>query len=130
VDLFIHPGLKVTKSSIIDGYGVYTIKDLKAGTLIEECHHIKLTEQDGENSMFDVRFKYPRNGIFEYYTVPLGFGCIYNHMDKNNCDWRTNPKTSLFEFFTIKDITAGSELFTNYGELWWNVRSTKEKVTN
>ena len=114
--LYTHKHLLV-KNSPISGMGVFSIGDIKAGEIIEECHHIPLTQQFNEIDKFlqTYIFSWPK-GHGRCATVVLGFGSIYNHSKEPNVDWETDEERNIVVFKTIKDINSGDELFTNYGE--------------
>ncbi len=116
MELLMHKDLLV-KNSPISGFGVFTVSDIKAGEVIEECHHIPLIQKFNETDKFlqTYLFSWPKvNGNTT--TVVLGYGSIYNHSKDPNITWDTDDVRNLFVFKTIKDVKAGEELCSYYGE--------------
>lgn len=116
MELFTHKNLLV-KDSPISGLGVFTIGDIKVGEVIEECHHIPLTQKFNETDKFlqTYLFSWPKVNA-RVTTVVLGYGSIYNHSKDPNITWDTDEVRNIFVFKTIKDIKAGEELCSYYGE--------------
>ena len=113
--LFHSDKIEVRKSKI-DGYGVFTKEDLKKNELLEECHYIKVGI-DGDVDRY--KFKWPKRemGLTEKFTIPLGFGCIYNSAvarNKANADWITDLNDDIYIFRTIKDIKKDEEILIYY----------------
>jgi SET domain-containing protein len=106
------------------GMGVFAIKQIKLGEIIEECHLVTLPTKRWEKSRIldNYRFCYPQGDDWQEYVLPLGYGCIYNHSDNNNAMWRNHPTFRAFQFYAVKDIEPGDEICTNYGDgyLWVN----------
>lgn len=120
--------VEVRPSSNI-GYGVFAIEPIKKGEVIEVCHLIDINS-DLPYILSDYRFQYIEKDTQKKLTViPLGFGAIYNHSDKNNAMWRQHKDEKLFEFYAIRDIVIDEEIFTRYGgrEYWENNLFFKEK---
>jgi len=110
----------VVKKSPTHGYGVFTLKSLKKGELIEECYIIVSRGGDKglEDYYFDVKGKY---------ALFTGFGCIYNHSDEPNADYIINAKKRLVTIKADRKIRKGEELFISYGEEWFTSRGSKPK---
>jgi len=58
----------------------------------------------------------------EYYSLPLGCGSIFNHSDEHNTEYWHDTERDLIVFYTIKNVSAGEQLFINYGKDWWETR--------
>jgi len=83
------------KESLIDGLGLFATEDIEEGTKFGISH------------IADVSFE---NG---YIRTPLG-GFV-NHSDKQNCEFVAVAQNgSKLHLITIKDISVGEELVTNY----------------
>lgn len=110
----------IVKKSSRHGYGVFAGKRFKEGDLIEECYILITRGKDKalENYYFDVNGKY---------ALLTGFGCIYNHSEDPNADYRYNEKRKLFTFKAEKTIRKGEEIFISYGEDWFSDRKKKPK---
>ena len=112
--------LKISPKIIVDfspihGRGVFATEKIFKGEIIEECHFIKLDDNNFDNldlSLKQIVFSYPMgtNGV----AVVLGFGSIYNHQPNNNATWETDTNIRVFRFYAIKDIDVGEEICTNY----------------
>lgn len=110
----------VVKKSSTHGYGVFAEKSIKKGELIEECYILVTRGKDRklDDYYFDVKGKY---GIF------LGYGCIYNHADDPNADYRINAKARIVTIKATKPIRKGDEIFITYGEDWFSSRGKQAK---
>lgn len=105
------------------GYGVFATKDIKEGDLIEKCYCIKAADTFYEVSfsLKDYTFNYPQGNQTDetVQVLPLGYGCIYNHSDTPNAKWENAEEEMYFDFSAIKDIKAGEEICTYYGDSYW-----------
>jgi len=72
-------------------------------------------EPDGEDT----------EGAAECYSLPLGCGSIYNHAENHNIEYWHDTQRDLIIFYTITDVSAGEQLFINYGKDWWKTRELK-----
>jgi len=111
------------KESPGKGLGCFATKKIFAGEIIEECHLLTLPIPKGEpsNLFNDYRFNWPQKGELEELVIPLGYGCIYNHSNKNNAVWQDHPYYKAFQFVAIRDIEPGEEVCTYYGsDAYWN----------
>ena len=127
---FFTPHLRV-KEAGNKGLGVFSDVDIPAGKPIEFCHSI----------VMDYRNKYQHDPEFRRYSywancdcdeckkhgsqavVPLGNGCIYNCADSKelaNCAYKVIANQRLVVFYAIKDIKAGEEILTWWGEGYYN----------
>ena len=113
------------KESPGKGLGVFAKEKILKDEIIEVCPLIKLDVTEESNVLFDYRFGYPSTGIDDFFVIPLGYGCIYNHSEQNNAEWR-DGEPMTFEFFAIKDIEPGEEICTCYGgSYYFELRSIK-----
>jgi len=44
----------------------------------------------------------------------MGLGELYNHSETPNVGYRLNPVARTMEFYTLRPIAKGEQLFTNY----------------
>jgi hypothetical protein len=129
--LFVHPGLKVRACEW--GYGVFTDQPIAEGTIIEECHYLKVPFRAVRNSdvtdyVFNIEWgphEEDRGG--EWVAIVMGFGMIYNHSQENNVSYYRGFQTGkgtrdVFTFYATRDIEAGEQLCISYGENWWQTR--------
>ena len=104
------------KESPGKGLGVFATELILEGELIEECHLVTLpVPYCHTNILEDYRFNYPQGTKPTEQVLPLGYGCIYNHNDKNNAFWRDHPEHKAFQFVAKRDIQPGEEICTWYG---------------
>lgn len=123
--LFRHPDLVVAPCQF--GRGVFATKPIPADTTLEECHHLRIREQDCSGIIDDYVYGLETNlddseEASEYYSLPLGWGCIFNHAEAHNTEYWHDTDRDLIVFYTIKDVSAGEQLFINYGKDWWETR--------
>lgn len=102
------------KESTNKGLGVFAKEKIFSGEIIETTPLIKLDVPHNSDTLFDYRFYYPRKGDNREYVVALGYGSLYNHSEQNNADWRS-AKPMIFDFFALRDIEPGEEIYLKYG---------------
>lgn len=111
------------KKSSVHGYGVFATDKISIGEIIEECPVLDLGIPKGELSscLLDYRYNWPKSMDFEKQVVAWGYGSLYNHSDNANADWRENFEKNTFEYYAVKDIEIGEEIFIYYGGVdYWN----------
>ncbi len=123
--LYRHPALVVAPCEY--GLGVFAIDDIPADTTLEECHHLRIEEQNClgiiEDYVYGLESEQNGSGETEAcYSLPLGCGSIYNHAENHNIEYWHDTERDLIVFHTIKDIRAGDQLFVDYGREWWETR--------
>ncbi len=123
--LFRHSGLVVAPCEF--GHGVFTNESIPADTTVEECHHLRIREEDCVGILNDYVYHLESDEsdakkAVECYSLPLGCGSIYNHAENHNIEYWHDTTRDLIIFYTITDVSAGEQLFINYGEDWWETR--------
>lgn len=123
--LYKHPHLAVATSKY--GHGVFATKNIPADTTLEECHHLRIRAEDCSGIIDDYVYSLASENEgseteSEYYSLPLGWGSIFNHADDHNTEYWHDTDRDLIVFHTIKDVSAGEQLFINYGQEWWETR--------
>jgi SET domain-containing protein len=111
------------KNSPIHGLGVFAKEPIKNGELIEKCPVLTLPIYKDESSdlLIHYRFNWPQGNEWEEQVVALGYGSLYNHSEDANAFWISSSDEKCFEFYAIKDIEEGEEIFVWYGdENYWN----------
>jgi len=110
----------IVKKSNLHGYGVFALKDLRKGTLIEECYIIvcRGTDKNLDDFYFDARGKN---------VILTGFGLLYNHSDEPNADYTIRLTNRLATIKADRKIYAGEEIFISYGDDWFESRGLKAK---
>ncbi|HKC05181.1 MAG TPA: SET domain-containing protein-lysine N-methyltransferase [Patescibacteria group bacterium] len=107
----------VAKSKITNaGRGVYAIRNIKKGEIIEKCPIIEVPKNDMANLSESILVTY-----FFYFgkkkerlAVALGFGSIYNHSYMPNSTYKINVDEKIISFIAIKDIEKDGEITFNY----------------
>jgi uncharacterized protein len=123
--LFRHPDLVVAPCEF--GHGVFATENIPAETTLEECHHLRIKAEDCSGVVDDYVYGLesahnPAEEASEYYSLPLGWGSIFNHAEEHNTAYWHDTERDLIVFYTIKDVAAGEQLFINYGKDWWETR--------
>jgi len=126
--LFRHPNLVVAPCEF--GHGVFATAPIPSDTTLEECHHLCLNEHECDGILNDYVYKLDLDKpetktALEYFSLPLGFGSIFNHSNQHNTEYWHDEKRDLIIFYTTKDVAAGEQLFINYGKEWWDGRDIK-----
>ena len=129
----INPPTKIyVESSPIHGLGVFASEDINEGEILEVCTVIDMGMKFGDNShiLIDYRFNWPQGGSpWDKQVVSTGFALLYNHSNTPNAAWRSNLENNTFEFYSIKNIKAGEEVFVWYGDVsYWNDGRTHTNV--
>jgi hypothetical protein len=125
--LFRHPHLVVAPCQF--GHGVFATKFIPADTTLEECHHLRIRKEDCSGIIDDYAYNLEPDDDdseeSECYSLPLGWGSIFNHADAHNTGYWHDTERDLIVFHTIKDVFSGEQLFINYGRDWWKTRECK-----
>lgn len=120
------PFLYITTSKL-GGRGVFTSRDIPAGTTIENAPIIRLNLDDmeaiHETRLHDYYFLWGEHAC----AIALGYGSLYNHSRDPNTEYEMDFEDEDIRFFALRDIPAGSELLINYTDdedertkLWFN----------
>lgn len=99
-------------------YGVFAKEDIEENKFIEIAPVVVC-----EKTL--IRMPNLNNYILSWngnVAVPLGWTGIYNHSDKNNCDFSANYYDNLLGIVTNKIIKKGDQLTVNYGKTWFEER--------
>ena len=108
------------KESASRGRGVFTKQDIPARTIIEIAPVVVLPVKEVD----DVLKTKLHNYVFKWgesarkVGVCLGWGSVYNHSYKSNCQYHPNFKTNTLTIKTVRAIKKGEELFVNYNCVW------------
>jgi len=98
------------------GRGVYTSKNIAAGTIIEISPVIILSSTERKTIEQTKLFDY----LFEWGTsrkqgaLALGYISLYNHSYDASCDYDMDYDSLLMTIRTVKPVKKGSELCINY----------------
>ncbi len=120
---FRHPHIIISPCEY--GYGIFTTKSISADTTLEECPYLRIKEDECSGPLDDYLFNLEsaeENGESDYYSLVLGWGSLFNHSYQHNTEYWHDTERDLIVFYTIKKVSAGKQLFVNYGKEWWNSR--------
>ena len=107
------------RPSLVAGRGVFAVKKIKKGEVIEECPVLIITETCA--SLKNYYFTWSEDPHIN--ALPLGHGLIYNHADAPNAKWGVDPDRKLMIYTAINDIAADDGIFVNYGDRWFESRN-------
>lgn len=105
--------IKVKKSKVAKGLGVFATEDIKKGELIEKAPlllmKMKEFEQIKKTKLYYYFFEYTNS----HFAIALGYGGLYNHSYEPNARYYYNTDKEL-EIYSIKNIKKGEEIVFNY----------------
>lgn len=98
------------------GRGVFTTKNIPAGTVVEISPVIVFTNKERlaieKTKLFDYIFEW---GVTRKKgCLALGYVSLYNHEYTSNCDYEMDFDNNLMTIRTVKPIKKGEELSINY----------------
>lgn len=102
------------------GRGVFTSVPITAGSLIEIAPVIVMS--GAERELLDQTLLH--DYIFEWgadsprCALALGWVSVYNHSYAANCEYEMDYTTDSIQIRTVRNVSAGEELFINYGGSW------------
>ncbi len=98
------------------GRGVFAIKTINKGELIEECPVIEIPLDDASNlkesALVNYFFYWGSNN--ERLAIALGSGSIYNHSYEPNATYKKYSRSKTIQFIAIRNIQKDEEITTNY----------------
>lgn len=98
------------------GRGVFATEAIQMNTTIEIAPVIVLTKEHRtiveQTLLYDYIFEWGEDQ--KSAAVALGYISMYNHTIHPNCLYEMDYENETISIITIKDITAGDELFINY----------------
>lgn len=105
-----------TAPSDVHGQGVFAAQDIEEGQVIEVCPIILFPKSQLEyirkTVLDDYYFDWGEEG--EWFAFCLGYGSLYNHSYEPNAEYGMDFEAQTIDFYCIKDIRAGEEIFINY----------------
>jgi len=126
--LIVHSGLRVSQS-MYGGFGVFTDEPIKANSIVEQCPALVMSGFSIDQLPILLQ-RYVYNWTMDKnpskIVVLLGNGMIYNHRDKNNLLhisellFLEGETKMIITFYADRDIDKGEELFSNYGDRYFN----------
>ena len=115
------------RMSPLHGYGVFAVRDIAKGEIVEECYYLRLGAKwhAMDEVLKDYVFKWSRR-MTQASAVVLGNGMIYNHSDDPNMGYKQSIKDKVFTFFSIKDVAKDEELLISYGQDSYAIQRIKK----
>jgi hypothetical protein len=102
--------------SEVHGKGVFAGRDIEEGEVIEVCPIILFPKEElvhmRQTVLDDYYFDWGEKG--EWFAICLGFGSLYNHSYTPNAEYGMDFDAQTIDFYCIKPIPAGEEIFVNY----------------
>ena len=102
------------------GYGVFTKEPIKKNEFVEIAPVIVSDFLEDRELM-----KYVMSWGKKM-AMPLGWTMLYNHSDKNSCEFSMNIHDGLLAIVSLRDILAGEQLTVNYGPNWFSSRQIEK----
>lgn len=136
---FISDFLHLKKIPEIDGWGVFTNKDIVENTIIEISPvilfptdllnlGIYFARADGykdQNLQLDQYAIVWNNSLDTSYSksaLMTGLCPMYNHSNNNNARFTTDYSDRLMGVIAIKPINEGEQVTVNYGSHWFEMK--------
>ena len=122
--LYKHPDIVIAPCDY--GHGIFSTKSIPANTTLEECPFLRIKADECTGILDDYVFNTDSedcSGSEEHYVLVLGWGSLFNHADNHNTEYWHDTDRDLIVFHTIKKVSAGKQLFVNYGKEWWKSRN-------
>lgn len=116
--------LRVDRSTIGAGRGVFATRAISRGEVIEACPMLVVDDEQGE-----ALARGAEGYVFGWgdgaTALALGYGSLYNHSFTPNATTLETPDELVVT--AVDDIAAGEEIFINYtgtgtdsGDLWFD----------
>lgn len=113
-ELYRNPKIQI-KRSPVQGWGIFANEPLKKYELLEESPIIIVEPSELANPHNLGRYfaGLKDNNVF----IGLGYGSLYNHSQTPNVAWYVDGVNYTQNYYTLRDIDAGEELFSFYNEM-------------
>ena len=122
--LYVNNKIEV-RLSLVHGYGIFAKEQIEKDEILEECLFI-LQHKNIHN--IDYLYRFPKLGPIKHDVLVLGNGSIYNSsrtIEGRNATWDIDEHHNLFIFTSTRTIAKDEEIFTYYGDQWWQNRKHK-----
>lgn len=100
------------------GRGIYTSKNIRAGSVVEISPVIVMSAEDrpliDKTLLHDYIFEWDKKQC----CMALGYVPLYNHSYSSNCEYEMDYEAQLITITTVRAVKAGEELFINYNGNW------------
>lgn len=100
------------------GRGVFAIRNIKKGEIIEICPVIEISKDDAHrvNETKLVTYIFYLGKKKDQSIIALGYGSIYNHSYKPNAKYVREYKQRTIKFTAIGNIKKNMEITVNYNQ--------------
>lgn len=109
-ELYRNPKIQI-KRSPVQGWGMFAIEPLEKYELLEESPIIIVEKEELGNPYNLGRYFADLRGK---YFIGLGSGVLYNHSLTPNVEWYVDGINLTQNYYTLRDIEVGEELFSCY----------------
>ncbi len=108
-------------ASTVSGRGVFSLKAIPEGDIIERCPALEVTDQDIGGELLNYVFY---GSTENARLVVMGNGMLFNHSSTPNVAYYREQGELGVELvlYALRNIRKGEELFYSYGEEWWATR--------
>ena len=120
-DHFLNLPFEVRLSEKIGSDGLFAVRDIKKGEIIESCPLITDNNKNFKGKTNDYIFKYDKNNS----SLVLGYCSMINHSDNPNLEYYFENDNLIMK--AVRDIKKDEELYNTYGSKWWKSRSIDKK---
>ena len=108
-------------SKRLDCRGVLATRAIKAGEMIEVCPVILIEYPGkkvgrGETLNHNLLDNYYYEWNDKYWSIPLGYGVLYNHSYHANAIYSYDYVNKLIKFRAVSDISPDEEVTVNYND--------------
>lgn len=114
------------KKSPIGGNGVYALRDIKAGEILEFSPYIEDKLEKFTGVVRNYIFSKPGDTNDKKAVLVFGYSSMYNHADVPSADWKIEKDG--MKITANKNINKGDEIFISYGSNYWNTRTLEKKT--
>ena len=113
------------------GRGVFAVRDLEAGDVLEDCPVLEIprTEEEWVTKSFLSDYVFEWGPEFDRMAFVLGLGMMYNHSYEPNARYVHVQEMGLIRFVAIQRIKTGDEITINYNfdpaskeKVWFEVK--------
>lgn len=102
------------------GRGVFALTQMPAGLLLETSPVIVMSAADrahiDQTPLHDYIFIWGQ--AEDQCAMALGYIALYNHAPVSNCEYIMDYTNNTISVVTVREISAGEELFINYNGDW------------
>lgn len=119
---FLDPRLEVRWMEDL-GHGVFAKEPVPKDKFVEIAPVVVFDPKElagGELANYAIAWR-------EKMAVGLGWTMLYNHGERNNCEFSANHHDGLLAIITVREIAAGEQLTVNYGEDWFSSRNMEKR---